>query len=97
MLKIIDYKEINKGALVAQFTVQIDFKNMLLRKCKLFKKENDRWISLPAEPYEKDGQKKFYNLVAFERPEDYKDFCALILEKLDGFGMGNTQVSEIPF
>lgn len=97
MLEIIDYKPINKGALASQFTVKIkSMGDMLLRKCKLFEKDGSRWVSLPAEPYEKDGQKKYYSLVSFADVKDYDKFCAKILETLDKIAPDAPLGNELP-
>jgi hypothetical protein len=67
-MEIINYKEINKGALKSKFDVQIKEWGLTLKDCVLFQKENRTWIGLPSKQYQaRDGVTKSYDVVVFDK------------------------------
>ena len=69
-MEIIKYKTINKNSLVSSFNLKIPkWGGFIINEIKYFKKGTARWISLPSRQYEDNGEKKYYNLNAFEKPE----------------------------
>lgn len=75
-MEITQYKAINKGALVATFSVKFktEYGNLISRKMSHFKKENQEWISWGSEQYEKEGQKKYFQYCMFEEYSEGKIF-----------------------
>jgi len=80
-MKIINYKNIDKGTLKAQFTVVFE-KMGLNITCTLMQKENSRWIGMPSRPFEKDGQTKYQWLTWFEK-DMHKRFEDAVTKLLD--------------
>jgi hypothetical protein len=81
-MDVINYKEINKGALKSKFDVHIKEWGLTIRECVLFQKENRRWIGLPNRQYQsKEGTEKSYDLVVFEKNMKQR-FDSACLEKI---------------
>lgn len=65
MIKVYDFKEVNKKALVGFFNLYLPDYDLTLRDCKLMQTKGNYWISFPAREYEKDGEKKFFPYIKF--------------------------------
>jgi len=83
-LTLKDLKKYESGALLGWASVILDG-YMEIRKISVFEKDGRRWASPPSVPYEdKDGNKKYSNIIHFENKEDKQEFsdsvCALIEE-----------------
>jgi hypothetical protein len=66
-IEIINYKEINKGALKATCDVKmVKWGNFIIRGLAIFEKDGSRWVSFPSKEYEKDGKKKWFPHCYFE-------------------------------
>lgn len=66
-MKIINYFPVNKGAVIANFSVQIEkMGNLIIRDCTLFEKDGKSWVSLPSKMVEKDGKKNYFPYISFE-------------------------------
>lgn len=65
MIEIVDFKPMSNGACKAKFTVRLPKLGMDIRECAAFDTGEKKWIALPSRQYEKDGQKKYFNLVTF--------------------------------
>ena len=75
MIEIIEYKPVGKGYLMGTFSLKLPKAgNMILRNLAFFEKGTQKWISMPSREYEEDGQKKYFPLVTFEKPETLKAF-----------------------
>ena len=86
MIEIVDYKEINKNSLKAQATVRIPkWGGFLIKRIKIFQKGDTRWISFPAEQYEKEGKTKYFSLVEFDTPSMNEAFRNSFFSTLDEF------------
>lgn len=89
MVNITNLRRIDKGALVASFTVELP-SGLAVNECVLFEKEGRRWISGPSREFAKaDGTKGRQPLVAFASREANDKFQALVLpavEKVLGGG-----------
>jgi len=81
-MEIQNFKQINKGCLLAKFDIMVPQWNMTIKDCALFEKGGKKWITLPSKQYEgADGQKKHFELVRF--PKEVKErFQNKCIEKL---------------
>lgn len=85
-MKVLKYKEINRNSLRGTFDLKIDkWGGFIIRDMSFFQKGNNRWISFPSRPYDKDGEKKYYNLNLFENPETMREFQSKALQSLDQY------------
>lgn len=86
-MKIINFKEINKGSLLAKFDVQIDqWGGLTIRDCCIFstKDRNGKFVALPNKQYQaKDGTQKSYGLVSFDKEmnQRFQNKCLELIEK----------------
>lgn len=73
-MKIINYKPLNKGALVAFFDLQMPKWGVTLKGCGHFKstKGGKEWVTMPSKPFEADGGTKYQQLVTFDE-QAHKD------------------------
>lgn len=92
-MEITNYR-IGKGFLKASFTLKMPKMKMEFRDCSWFEKDGNRWFSFPSKPYEKDGQKKFFQMVAFENPEIKSSFETAFFLVLEKFLKDNPQFDE---
>ena len=66
-MEILNFKQINKGCLVARFDVYIPKWGFTIRGCSLFNKDGHRWISMPSHKIEReDGSTMHYEHVRFD-------------------------------
>jgi hypothetical protein len=84
-MDITEYKQINKGCLIAKFNIVIPEWGVTLRDCSFFQKEDQQWISMPSRQYEKDGQKKNFDFVVFEKPMKERLQMAVLEKIKSGF------------
>lgn len=83
MIEVIKYKPVNKNALVGILDIKIPkWGNFIIRDISYFQKGNQRWVSMPARAYEKDGEKKYYVYNLFEDINVMKKFQENIIEAL---------------
>lgn len=67
MIEILNLKVLNKGALIATFTVKMHkMGGLLLRECSLFESGAKNWVTMPSRQYESEGKKKYFPYIAFE-------------------------------
>jgi len=85
MIKILGYKEVNKGAILGSVSIQIEKWSLTINRITVFQKDNRRWISMPSESFEKDGEKKYFPLVKFDEREVMDRFSRHVLESLDEY------------
>ena len=76
-------RRINKGALVSIFDAEIPAWRLLIKDCKLFRKEDREWVGLPSSSRtNKDGKTIYKDLVEFSDPEAFKRFETACLADL---------------
>jgi hypothetical protein len=102
--EISNYRAINRGCLVAFFDCQILQTSMAIYGCKLFSKDERRWIQLPTrETTDDTGTKKFFPIVSFKNKSIAKRFNDAVIEALDEFlateqpAAGDDSFPELPF
>jgi len=82
-MNILNLKQGNGMPVIATFNIEFPQIFLTIRKCRLMqKKDGGLWVALPAEGYEKDGQKKYFNLVIIAK-EKQEDFERAIITKID--------------
>jgi hypothetical protein len=87
-LEISNYKTgkgFQKGTFNLKFPAIVNNKNYVFtyRDCAWFEKDNSRWMSMPSKPYEKEGQKKFFQQIVLDTPEMKADFEKDAFDALD--------------
>lgn len=68
-MKINNLKQIDKGSVICKFNLEFEEWGLTIRDCALLTGPHGKWVSMPARQYEdkESGQKKYYNLVAFDK------------------------------
>ncbi len=95
-MKILKYKaNETPSALKGSFSLELPT-GMVINDCRYFVKADSRWIAMPQRQYEKDGEKRYYNLVTFNTPTEIKEFNGKVLEVLDAHLKEDTS-PEMPF
>lgn len=71
--EIKNYKQLNQGYIRGQFEIQFTSYKFTLKNCKLAESQDKQpYILWPAISYEKDGKKKFFSIIEFQKEEDEK-------------------------
>lgn len=85
-MKIVKFKEIRKGSLVAFFSLQIpSWGGIIIHDMTLFCSNGKRWIAFPSRLVEKDGERKYYSYLRFETDVPMKKFSEDVLKVLDKY------------
>ena len=66
-INVVDYKQIDKGALKARFNIHVPSWHLMIRDCTLMESNGKRWIGFPSRMYEQDGQKKYFSFIVIEK------------------------------
>ncbi len=67
-MEIEEYKELNKGSLVASFNIVVKEWGLTIRNCTLFEKDSQSWVGFPSRPYDdpETGKKKYFSYIQFD-------------------------------
>lgn len=85
-IEIQNFKLVSEGKAEGEFTVVMPKGGMILRKCRVFKKEDgSRWVGLPSFSFDKDGEKKWCTYFQFRDINVQKEFLNRVLEALKPF------------
>ena len=80
MIEILKFEMVNKGALVARFSVKMQkWGGLVIRDCTLFESGDKRWINLPSKEYEAEGKKKYAPYLIYEDRETNDKFKEAIM------------------
>ena len=86
MFRIVNLKSVNKGSLKYELSVIVEkWGGFIIHSIKVFEKEGRKWINFPCTEYEKDGEKKYFQLNGFEKPEMKQAFEKKLFDAIDGF------------
>lgn len=80
-----NYKEVNKGVVKANFTVSVDkWGGFEIRNITLMESNDKRWLAMPSRVYEDDTQKKkYFPYVGFANRELNDKFSSQMMKVLD--------------
>lgn len=85
MIDVFNIYEINKGDMLASCSVHIRPWKMKIHKIVIWQKGENRWISLPKEKYEKNGETKYTDLLEFDDSGASKRFRDQIMQAVDEY------------
>ena len=83
MIEVFNVNPIHKGDLVASVSVHILPWKFKIHKITVFQKGTQRWVSLPREKYESNGETKYSDLMEITDAGAANRFRAQILEAVD--------------
>ena len=100
-MEIIRYYPIDGACKKAFITLKIPkWGGFIIDNISYFVKGDRRWINLPQEQYDDNGEKKYKFINKFDDPKVAKAFCDQVLKLIDEYLQKNnpepTQ-QEIPF
>lgn len=95
MIEVLGFREVNKGCLESKINIKDKKRGLILYKIGVFNKNGSRWITLPQEEYENNGEKKYFQLIKFDDPKEYKQFQDSVLKAIDDYKSKNTQTKNI--
>jgi hypothetical protein len=93
-MEIEKFKRIDKGALIASFTVIIPAWGMQIREITYFEMNGKRWISFPSRQYKDEDEKTCYFPFISMEKDMKKRFEEKVLLLLQPFLNSNTSSSE---
>ena len=85
MIEIQNINPVMKKSLLATCSVYIKPWHMTLHEVMIFEEGARRWINLPSQVYEKDGEKKYKELITFDNDSARKRFRDQIMTDVDKF------------
>lgn len=85
MIKIFNVYPVHKGDLLASCSVKIEPWKMKIHKVMVFQKGLQRWVNLPREKYETNGETKYNDLIEFDDPGATKRFRDQVLAAVDEY------------
>jgi|SRR6185436_9390230 len=86
MIEILKLELINKGSLIAKFSIKIPkWGGLVIRDCTLFDSSGKQWISFPSKEYESQGKKKYFSYIAYENQDMDKKFKDSILKAANDY------------
>jgi hypothetical protein len=97
MIKCTSFKKFENGFLqgFADIEAELEGFPILLRRCKVFKKEDNFWVNMPDHEYtNKEGIKAYAKDVKFISFEDSKEFSALTKEAVLTYIKANPSSDE---
>jgi hypothetical protein len=72
-MKILNYKELNKGQVLAQFDVVIEEWGVTFKKCIHFKSNDKQWVNFPSEKWtDSTGTVKYFPLIFMDKDKKFK-------------------------
>lgn len=93
MINVFNVNPINKGDILASCSVEITPWKIKIHKIVVFQKGSNRWISLPREKYESNGETKYTDLLEFTDNGARQRFRDQIMFAIDDYIMKNGDLS----
>lgn len=85
-MRVLEYKQINKGALVGSMNMQFEeWGGLIIRDITLFQKDGKRWLAFPSRSYEKEGKTEYFQYVRFEDKTKHEQWQQKALKALQDF------------
>lgn len=82
-MKIENYKSFSSGALVGRFDLTVEKWGIQIAGVSHFKKGDNEWIKLPQEPYTKDGETKYKNIIRFQDAAISEAFNKEVIKRIN--------------
>ncbi len=85
MIEISNIHPIHKGDVLASVTAYIKPWKMKIHKITVFQKGVNRWVNLPQEKYDSNGETKYTKLIEFDDTSVEKRFRDQIMHGIDEY------------
>lgn len=83
-IKIVKFRKFEKNTLRDFADIELSSVGSSLHDCCLHRKNANRWISLPAKPFEKDGETSWIQVITFSKKAN-ESFQRQALAALDAY------------
>jgi|GEM_PF-5750353 hypothetical protein len=98
MIEIFNYRKIDKGAVLASFSIRLKkWNDFCIHGITHFGKDNTAWISFPSNKVEKEGETKYYPYCGFSDKDLNASFKGEILRALNAYEHKNHKQEDLPF
>jgi hypothetical protein len=77
-----DVKIINKGALLASFSIVFIFNGIKVKDCLFFRKESRQWFSFPSKKVNSNGTDHFVPLVVVPDKNKYENLQSQVVDSI---------------
>ena len=100
-IEIVKFRKFEKNTLKGFLTILMNNIGLEIRDCTFHRKDDKKWIGLPAKPYtDQDGNEKYSYIVKFADKDRYYQFQDAVLKELDKYlskESAYTPEQDIPF
>ena len=81
-----DWKAINRNTLMGSLSLTLP-SGLVIHNCLFHQKGDSRWIQLPSQSYQLNGEKKYTKILEFETKEAHARFQRAALDAVDAAGV----------
>ena len=85
MIEILNFKPFEKNTLKGFLDLKMTNIGLTIKGCTCHQKDGQRWIGLPARPYEDEGGNNTWASILYFEDEFHKKFQRAALEALDAY------------
>ena len=96
MVNCSNFKSFKSGFLLgfADIDFKSEFGTVTIKGCMFFQKDDKRWIKIPGNDYEKNGEKKYSSFLSFENSEMREKFSHDAKKSIDEYGAHRSVFNE---
>lgn len=94
MIECIKFKQFEKGSLKGFADFRFPEKGIEIYGCSVHEKDGRKWVNLPSREFEKDGERKFAQIIRFTSNDDFNYF---LRESLKAVEKQDNKENDIPF
>ena len=84
-VECINFKQSPSGALLGFADLFSDKWGLEIRSCPVFQKEGRKWIKLPCNEYQEDGEKKYFNFLRFREKSHLTEFIRQAVKAIESW------------
>jgi DNA-binding cell septation regulator SpoVG len=93
-MKIVSYRQVNKGAVVGSFSLKIPEWKFIIHGMTLFQKDGMRWISMPSSKVEENGETNYYRHCYFTDKDYTERFNESVFKALEEYWKENQEPEQ---
>lgn len=96
-IEILSWRKLEKNTLQGFMNVLLPSLSLEIRDITVHRKKGDRWLGMPARPYDDNGTRKYAYITKFQDKKTWDRFQAEALAALDQYLSHHDQSApEIP-
>lgn len=94
-IEILKWRKLEKNTLQGFINVLLPTNGMEIRDITVHRKNGDRWLGMPARPYDDNGTTKYSYIIKFQDKKIWDRFQKETLRALDEYVNHHVQTEEI--